>query len=437
MDNDDLTEEQTSALARFQEFTQIESNETAIQYLSAHDWDVERAINTALIPNSEPSTPLSPVRAPVPPPRPTNTSIIAQYIPNYALQLFRMPLSFLYTFYAKIQPFLPWRMARVAYTFFRSFLWPKPASVLPVNAIQQIEDYCIYFNNKYGTEHTNFYRGTLTQALRDAQREVRLLFIYLHDKNSVLCDRFCREVLCQEAVRTTIGNNLLWSASRDIQEGAQAAELLSANRFPCLCIIAHHGSQQTIQLKLDHYTDADECVAEIINGAQHADQTLEHNRERRNQSQSRDRLLEEQNAAYLDSLRADQEKAEQRLREETERRRIEEEQQRKLQEFADFRERVKQALPSEPSSTEEDTIQVSIRLPAAEPIRRRFRKSDSAKLLFEFAWSDSNVPDQFELLWGYPRKRYQYEQINDETTIGDLMSGTTETCYLEEIDDEK
>jgi hypothetical protein len=107
-----------------------------------------------------------------------------------------------------------------------------------------------------------------------------------------------------------------------------------------------------------------------------------------------------------------------------------------LKEFAEFRDRLKQTLPSEPVSTENDTIQVSIRLPAAEPIRRRFRRHDSAKLLFEFAWTNSTVPDHFELLWGYPRKRYQYEQIGDET-IGDLMNGNTETCYLEQIDDDK
>jgi hypothetical protein len=89
-----------------------------------------------------------------------------------------------------------------------------------------------------------------------------------------------------------------------------------------------------------------------------------------------------------------------------------------------------------PSSTDNDTIQVSIRLPANEPIRRRFRRTDSAKLLFEFAWTDSNVPNQFELLWGYPRKRHQYEHIGDGT-IGDLMTGRTETCYLEQIDEDK
>ncbi len=135
-------------------------------------------------------------------------------------------------------------------------------------------------------------------------------------------------------------------------------------------------------------------------------------------------------------------KAQQRLREENERRKFEEdqrriyeEQQRKLRAFAEFRDEIKQTFPDEPSASETDTIQVSIRLPANEPIRRRFRRTDPAKLLFEFAWTNPNVPDQFELLWGYPRKRYQYKEIGDKQII-DVMKGTTETCYLEQIDEE-
>ena len=105
-------------------------------------------------------------------------------------------------------------------------------------------------------------------------------------------------------------------------------------------------------------------------------------------------------------------------------------------EFAEFRDRIRRELPAEPAATETDIIQVSIRLPSADPIRRRFLRSDSAKLLFEFAWANSAVPDQFELLWGYPRKRYHYDQVQ-EKTIADVMNGNTETCYLEEIDDDK
>ena len=76
----------------------MDSTETAIQFLSAHDWDVERAVNTALTSNSEPSTPIPTPPPPPPPPVPTpvelpqnerrippNTSVIGRYMPNSAL----------------------------------------------------------------------------------------------------------------------------------------------------------------------------------------------------------------------------------------------------------------------------------------------------------------------------------------------------------------
>jgi hypothetical protein len=74
-----------------------------------------------------------------------------------------------------------------------------------------------------------------------------------------------------------------------------AIRLLNANVFPCFCIIAHHGSQRTVQLKVERYTgkkelrnkiirqwyfnlDPDEFLAGVINAVQQADQTLQYNR---------------------------------------------------------------------------------------------------------------------------------------------------------------
>lgn len=67
----------------------MDSTETAIQFLTMHDWDVERAVNTALTSNSEPPTPVPPSPPPPPPPPPPrippNTSVIGRYMPNAAL----------------------------------------------------------------------------------------------------------------------------------------------------------------------------------------------------------------------------------------------------------------------------------------------------------------------------------------------------------------
>ena len=57
--------------------------------------------------------------------------------------------------------------------------------------------------------------------MNDAQREIRLLFIYLHDKNSPRCEQFCREILCEDAFTAILGDNLLWSVSIDTQEGVR------------------------------------------------------------------------------------------------------------------------------------------------------------------------------------------------------------------------
>ncbi len=61
----------------------MDSVETSIQYLSTHDWDVERAIETVLISNSDLPRNIEPVRN-EPPQIPPNTSVPARYIPNSA-----------------------------------------------------------------------------------------------------------------------------------------------------------------------------------------------------------------------------------------------------------------------------------------------------------------------------------------------------------------
>lgn len=64
---------------RFQEVTQIESYEDSLQYLSMNDWNVERAVNTALSMSTD-APPTRPERQ-----LPPGTSVTARYMPSYAL----------------------------------------------------------------------------------------------------------------------------------------------------------------------------------------------------------------------------------------------------------------------------------------------------------------------------------------------------------------
>lgn len=53
----------------------------------------------------------------------------------------------------------------------RSFLWKTP----PQNPVSEIDDYCNDFNKKYGTRHTTFYRGLLSQVYRFIALKIKFL----------------------------------------------------------------------------------------------------------------------------------------------------------------------------------------------------------------------------------------------------------------------
>ena len=46
----------------------------------------------------------------------------------------------------------------------RSLFWRQP----PSDPLKEIEDYCTYFNNRYGTQHPIFSLGSLSQVLKNS-----------------------------------------------------------------------------------------------------------------------------------------------------------------------------------------------------------------------------------------------------------------------------
>jgi len=94
-------------------------------------------------------------------------------------RILHIPLSFLYAFYLQIEQFIPWTVIRFFVSFgkkqekhkslihflflnlVQSLIWPGR----PVDPLTEIEDYCVYFDNQYGTNHPAFYRGRLSQVI--------------------------------------------------------------------------------------------------------------------------------------------------------------------------------------------------------------------------------------------------------------------------------
>uniref|UniRef100_A0A286XFH2 Fas associated factor family member 2 n=1 Tax=Cavia porcellus TaxID=10141 RepID=A0A286XFH2_CAVPO len=175
------------------------------------------------------------------------------------------------------------------------------------------------------------------RALNDAKRELRFLLVYLHGDDHQDSDEFCRNTLFSQALRE--------------------------NTYPFLAMIMLKDRRMTVVGRLEGLIQPDDLINQLTfimdaNQTYLVSERLE--REERNQTQV---LRQQQDEAYLASLRADQEK-ERKKREERERKRRKEEevQQQKLaeerrrQNLQEEKERKLECLPPEPSADDPESV---------------------------------------------------------------------------------
>ncbi|CAL8089947.1 unnamed protein product [Orchesella dallaii] len=131
-------------------------------------------------------------------------------------------------------------------------------------------------------------------------------------------------------------------------------------------------------------------------------------------------LVAEQNKAYNDSLRADQEK------EMAKQAKLKEEQAVKDAEenIIRLKKEAKENLPSERSNDEEGVFPLVLRLPSGKSIRRNFRATDTLHTLRQFAFSQEETPVNFEIV-KYPNKVLPAGENEDGSSVLLLDVGIT------------
>ncbi|VFQ78772.1 unnamed protein product [Cuscuta campestris] len=151
-------------------------------------------------------------------------------------------------------------------------------------------------------------------------------------------------------------------------------------------------------------------------------------------------LREQQDDEYLAALQADKEKelkakqeAEASLVEE---RRKEEESLKKLEAEKETERQLaakESSLPQEPSSDDENAVNLVVRIPDGSRRGRRFLKSDKLQCLFDFIDVGRVVkPGTYRLVRPYPRRAYSTEEAS--LTLSELgLTSKQEALYLELI----
>jgi FAS-associated factor 2 len=156
-------------------------------------------------------------------------------------------------------------------------------------------------------------------------------------------------------------------------------------------------------------------------------------REQRTQNQL---LREQQDQAYLESLKQDREKAKKKQEQEDEKKRLEQlERQREEEEKArenailNRKSELRKLLAErvQPDVSNPLAIKLIVKLPTGNRFERVFLKSDPLSELYKFVFSNEECPLNFEIVTNFPRKVIE---CNEETSLSIEEFGITQSMLL-------
>ena len=145
-------------------------------------------------------------------------------------------------------------------------------------------------------------------------------------------------------------------------------------------------------------------------------------------------LLNEQNAAYLESLAADRAKEEQRRKEEVAKMRETEKALRQEEDAAKYRNDMMKSFtdslqPEPDEKFKGDVTNVRIRTPANETVTRKFAADSHLDQLHSFVGSMGFFPESHRIMTSWPRKELSYEERS--ATFRDKQLIPTATLVVE------
>ncbi|XP_054712003.1 FAS-associated factor 2-like isoform X2 [Uloborus diversus] len=401
-----LSSQQTEKLLQFQDLTGIEDMERCRYILDSHSWDLEVATQVTLnmregTPSVYRPLPRTPPPVVASPPDQRVFLAVRSWQPTgllgWSFFFVSYPFQFVYT--------TMMRLARFALSFIRA----DPRRI--TDPVRDVRIFIQNFEEKYGTEHPIFYRGTYYQAVNDAKQDLKFLLVYLHGDDHQDTDEFCRTVLCcREVINFIDSSFLFWACSVNSPEGYRVSQALRENTFPFLAVIVLRENRMTVVARLEGPTDSEVLIRRlnvIMNDNEASLIAARLERQERTMNQT---IRRQQDEAYIESLRADQEK-ERRKREEQEiKAKIELEERNKILEEQRRKEDIRRQkieladqIPEEPPESDFKAIRLMIKLPNGTRLERRFNREQSMKFLYYFVFCHSESPDSFQIV-SFPRR---------------------------------
>lgn len=434
-----LSTEQTEKVLQFQELTAIEDLTICRDVLQRHQWNLEVAVQEQLnIREGRPTVYASESRPP---------AIVSDHLGQHFYYSpptdgsgsgFRGILKTVINFMLNMCYNTVITLLQLGRRLLGIELRPRS------NPVQDVMDFIKMYEDKYSTEHPVFYQGTFSQVLNDAKRELRFLLIYLHDTSATDTDLFCTGSLGNQEVMRYINQTFLfWSCSADSDEGKKTANAVKASHFPFLAILVLKENRMTIVGRIEGYSDSALLKQRLTSIVNEYEINLVSARADRFEASINRSLRCQQDEAFEESLRADQEKErrreEERMAKEAEIRQIEEErlaEEARREQFAQEKINSLYKIPAEPDALHPDAVHVVFKLPCGSRLERRFLKTHSLESIFYFVFCNPNAPDCFEITTNFPKRVLKCRRENNEIieTLEQAGLKNKEVLFINDLD---
>lgn len=261
-------------------------------------------------------------------------------------------------------------------------------------------------------EHPVFYQGTYSQALNDAKRELKFLLVFFHSEHSPESLAFCRDTLSAAPVVEYINRNMiLWGCDTATPEGFRVLHTIGSRNCPNIVVICLRNNKMVVVGRSEGNCNADELLRRLRSIVQENDIYLIQTRADRLERSVNQSIRQQQDVAYEQSLRADQEKERKKQEEREAIRRVEEEQEQQRQaehqrkiDLENMKLELAESVPSEPQADAVNVVNLVFKLPTGKRLERRFLSNHSLQDIYNYIFCHPDAPDSFEITANFPKR---------------------------------
>ncbi|XP_005105164.1 FAS-associated factor 1 [Aplysia californica] len=326
-----------------------------------------------------------------------------------------------------------------------------------------LEQFTTEFTNRYGEIHPQFFIGSLDDAIQESlsvrAADRKLLAVYLHHDSSIFSNVFCSQLLCAEGIVHYLSVHFLtWAwdltspdnTARFLQAATRHFGSLAASQMrnytpdqlPCLLLISRAKATNEVIAAIQGHVTLDEMMTRLIHAVEVYQEQKEADINEEKEREARERIKQEQDEAYQESLAADRKKAEALKEEEVKRqeeRAREMEKQKKVEDQKKEDELKKEAIsksvaksvPDEPVAGSSDKVSnLRFRVMGGEMITRRFYAHNCVGDILNFLTSKGFHTEDYKVLTTFPRR--DISTLDKSQSLESCKLYPQETLILEE-----